>query len=193
MEHIQKLRLIPNSTYQDMMYGKGPKTVTDQDITLEKGNTTVTNEDSQNTSTPEKPEKPEETSSEEPTKEPTKEPMTISAILEYIPSYLRGQAQSILNIIREHPQMSWDERGRISINGNIQENTNIPQLVRYVVKPLRNFKPIGADEFQAELSLMGYSKRPPRKTVGRLSPPPGKRVHKRKKSATFKSNWKKIF
>ena len=195
--HIQRLRLIPESKFQDIMKGKGNESVTNSDnipkkSTLEKENEPITNPDIPKISTLAKPDTMPKQSTPE---EQPKEPMSISSILEYIPSYLRSKAQSILKMISENPQsqMSWDKRGRIIINGNIQENTNISQLVRYVVRPLRNFKPIGANEFQDQLSLMGYAKRQPRKLFERLAPPPGKRYRKRKKIQSKQSDWRTIF
>ena len=195
--HIQRLRLIPESKFQDIMKGKGNEPGTNSDdiskkSTTEQGIEPVTNPDIPKINTLEKSDTMPEKSTPE---EQSKEPKSVSSILETIPSYLRTKAKSILKSIRENPQsqMTWDDQGRIIINGNIQENTNISQLVRYVVRPLRNFKPIGANEFQDQLSLMGYSKRQPRKLFERLAPPPGKRYRKRKKIQSKQSDWRTIF
>lgn len=126
-----------------------------------------------------------------------KESDDIDRLITYFPKTLQERARILLSYIK--PYLKWNDKGEVSISGQIIPDSNIVDLIKVQLKDYKNFHPVGIDQFQnllsqqnVPLSLLTVSKRIQTGT-GVIPPPPGVPV-KRKTLATIpkKIKWLKL-
>jgi len=94
---------------------------------------------------------------ENPTQEMT--PLPDSAIVDSMPKTKRQKATAILNRLKTRPDIvSWDESGRVTLDGVKVPESNISDLVSDAVKGRKNFNPVGSKEFFSVLSKLNVPK-----------------------------------
>ena len=57
-----------------------------------------------------------------------------------IPAKYRDQVLRLLFYLKKQPSISWNERGEVSINGEVISNSHIIDLVREIVLPIKGEK-----------------------------------------------------
>lgn len=68
-------------------------------------------------------------------------------IIEAIPKMYKNKAKMLLNRLESSKNVSWDERGEVTIKGNIVLGSNIIDLVSDVVRPRKTSNPFGWQQF----------------------------------------------
>ena len=77
--------------------------------------------------------------------------LDIESVLIGIPKQFRSRAQSILQYIIQKTQISWNDKGEISINGKHIPFSSMTDLVKDSLFPYKHFIPVGKDQFYSEL------------------------------------------
>ena len=72
-------------------------------------------------------------------------------IVQSVPLQLRRKAQLLLDMLKDHPKMSWDEQGTLKYKGNTISGTNIIDLVNDVIRQRKQFEPTGWQTFSRGL------------------------------------------
>lgn len=68
-------------------------------------------------------------------------------IVEAIPKMYKNKAKMLLNRLESSKDVSWDERGEVTIKGNILLGSNNIDLVSDVVRPRKTSNPFGWQQF----------------------------------------------
>ena len=92
---------------------------------------------------------------------PTQEtiPLPDSAIVDSMPKTKRQKAMSILNRLKTRPDIiTWDESGRVTLEGVKVPGSNISDLLSDAVKGRKNFNPTGSKRFFNVLSKINMRK-----------------------------------
>ena len=92
---------------------------------------------------------------------PTQEmaPLPDSDIIDSMPKTKRQKASAILNRLKTRPDIvSWDESGRVTLNGVKVPESNISDLVSDAVRGRKHFNPVGSKEFFSVLSKLNMPK-----------------------------------
>ena len=86
-------------------------------------------------------------------------PLPDSAIVDSLPKTKRQKATAILNRLKTRPDIvSWDESGRVTLEGVKVPESNISDLVSDAVRGRKNFNPAGSKEFFNVLSKLNMPK-----------------------------------
>ena len=190
MKFAQKLRLIPEEKYQNLM-----KNV----------QSTQTNLDSEQGETHSKEHSEVNLQTGKGSNGSSSNKMSTETILGGLPKYIRRKGEELLRIITIHPSadIDWDQKGRIIYKGQLIPNTSITHLLRNTIAPLKGLTPIGASDFHEALVELNIPARflstVKPKGIERLPPPPGRRPVRRKLTASQKSKkskkitWENIF
>ena len=124
---------------------------------------------------------------------------TTEDLLSSLPLPLRSRAGVILNHLTKHTNLQWNDKGEITISGQLLKGSNITDLIKIQLKDYKSFHPIGAEVFsqliqesnvpqsvltQARRCQIGSGKtpHPPGKIPappGKIPPPPGKPVRRK--------------
>lgn len=107
-----------------------------------------------------------------------KRELPVSDIASTVPKQFRTKAEQLAEWIKHSGTMSWDETGRLIVDGKVMENTNIIDLINDALRKRKKFAPHGRDIFVENLR----KRNAPRELVGneayweeeeeRFSPPP---------------------
>ena len=65
-------------------------------------------------------------------------PIDMQEIIDSLPKNCKNKGKILLQHIRRSPDMEWNEKGQLIINGNLVEQSNITDLVHHFVRPTRN-------------------------------------------------------
>ena len=115
--------------------------------------------------------------------------ITEAHILSAIPVTYRNKARTLLDCITRSSQLTWNERGEITLGGHTIQGSHIIDLLKYTLYPYKHFTPVGFDQFQSTLAEINI----PRSLItqqtgrGQLLPPPG--LPRLEKKAIKKSAW----
>ena len=75
-------------------------------------------------------------------------PLDVHDILDGLPKNAKTKGKILLQHIRRNPELEWDEKGQLIINGQLVEHSNITDLVHDFVRPIRNRPPpVGRNQF----------------------------------------------
>ena len=86
-------------------------------------------------------------------------PLPDFAIVDSMPKTKRQKATSILNRLKTRPDIiSWDESGRVTLEGVKVPGSNISDLLSDAVKGRKNFNPAGSKRFFNVLSKINMPK-----------------------------------
>ena len=113
--------------------------------------------------------------------------LPFSEILEAVPKSIRNKVKALLNHIQRNGKcIEWNENGRVTIDGERIENSQIINLIKCCFYPYKDFIPEGLDQFKAALNrintphtLIGGGALPITNKRGGI-PPPGLPTKKRK-------------
>ena len=72
-------------------------------------------------------------------------------IIESVPVAMRRKAKLLLNLLEDHPNMTWDEHGTLLFNEKPIEGTNIIDLVNDTIRERKRFEPKGWQTFSKGL------------------------------------------
>lgn len=107
---------------------------------------------STNTIEQKKEEKQTETVEEEEGKAVEKTSLPEHEILESVPKNSRTLAKSMINRLKANSEeISWNQKGEISINGHPIQGSNIIDLVNDQLRPRKKFNPKGWEQFSESL------------------------------------------
>lgn len=81
------------------------------------------------------------------------------------PKTLRNKAERLAELIKDSGKISWDDRGRLIIDGEAMEGTNIIDLINDALRRRKAFVPSGRNYFAHQLRQMNA----PRELVGNPS------------------------
>lgn len=70
-----------------------------------------------------------------------------------IPKHLMPKARAIWNHLASSPNICWDHRGQVKLNGSDIPHSHIGDLIRDCLHPYKNFEPIGREPFVKMLIL----------------------------------------
>lgn len=79
-------------------------------------------------------------------------------IIEAIPKMFKKKAQMLLRRLESSNDVSWDERGVVTIKGNVILGSNIIDLVSDVVRPRKTSNPLGWTQFTSFLKEINIPK-----------------------------------
>jgi hypothetical protein len=65
------------------------------------------------------------------------------SITDTVPGKFKRKAELLVNRLKQVPELTWNEKGEIIYKGNLQENSNITDLVNDVMRARKNFHPVG--------------------------------------------------
>ena len=68
-------------------------------------------------------------------------------ILESVPITMRRKAKLLLNVLKNHPHLSWDKQGIVSVDGKPISGSNIIDLVNDALRHRKGFEPKGWESF----------------------------------------------
>ena len=134
---------------------------------------------------------------------------TTEDLLSSLPLPLRSRAGVILNHLTKHTNLQWNDKGEITISGQLLKGSNITDLIKIQLKDYKSFHPVGAEVFsqliqesnvpqsvltQARRCQIGSGKtpHPPGKIPappGKIPPPPGKPVRRKRTIKALRHNW----
>ena len=196
MEHTQKVRVLPEDKYQMLIRNSQENTTPREDEEAQGHGTSSETLELQS----------QEVMSKVGGNNERK--LAVEVIVSALPKKFRNKAMSFLTHLLNHPQplINWDERGEVSIKGEIIPNSHISDLVKYTVSPFKSFIPNGFYKFNEVANEMGLpkslfgkkedprnlKKQPPKS----LPPPPGIPTNKRgggKKKKILSRNWMNFF
>jgi hypothetical protein len=70
-----------------------------------------------------------------------------------VPSVFKKKAERLLHHLKQNPELSWNDRGEISVQGQTIKNSNLIDLVNDVLRQRKNIpQPTGWENFAAALS-----------------------------------------
>ena len=98
-------------------------------------------------------------------------------LISRFPKSMQNRVRSVLEYLR--PQVTWNDKGEVSIRGQDIPGSNIVDLLKVNLKDYKDFNPVGKDAFRkvlCELNVpMSLLARSARQQSGRgyLPPPPG--------------------
>lgn len=72
-------------------------------------------------------------------------------ILRTVPKNLRQKAEAIMERIKRHPDMSWNERGEFVDRGRVLSGSNVVDLINDVLRHRKTFSPHGWQDFARAL------------------------------------------
>ena len=72
-------------------------------------------------------------------------------ILESVPKTMRRKTQLLLDLLRDHPNMSWDEQGTLLLNGKPVDGSHIIDLINDIIRERKHFEPRGWQTFSRGL------------------------------------------
>lgn len=72
-------------------------------------------------------------------------------IIESVPPAMRRRATLLLDMLQDHPNLSWNEHGTLIINEKPIEGTNIIDLVNDTIRQRKQFEPKGWQTFSKAL------------------------------------------
>ena len=76
------------------------------------------------------------------------EPLRDAGVIAHLPVMLRPKAAALLERLRADPSViSWDESGKVKVDGTEIANSNISDLVSDAVRARKSFNPTGARRF----------------------------------------------
>ena len=73
--------------------------------------------------------------------------ITDEDIVESVPKSMRDRAAYLVKMMKKSGLIQWNERGELLYKGEVQEGTNIADLVNDVLRRRRNFSPEGSSVF----------------------------------------------
>ena len=121
--------------------------------------------------------------------------VSTNQILESLPKSIRNKVKAILSHIeRNDNYINWNEKGEVTIDGDLIPNSQIIDLIKCCFYPYKDFTPEGLGQFKIALvhintphtligggSLKGLSPTAKKRTASQpLPPPPGIPTKKRK-------------
>lgn len=116
-------------------------------------------------------------------------------ILDSFPLSLRSKTKVLLDHLRNHTNLQWNNKGEIIVDGKLIKGSNIIDLIKVQLKDYKSFHPIGEDVFShlllesnVPLSLLTQDRRS-QFGSGKLPPPPGKPVRRKQKAAFARRSW----
>ena len=68
-------------------------------------------------------------------------------ILESVPITMRRRAKLLLNVLKNHPTLTWDKQGVVSVDGKPIPGSNIIDLVNDALRQRKGFEPKGWEHF----------------------------------------------
>jgi hypothetical protein len=84
----------------------------------------------------------------EPVSPKGKAQLSDSVIIESIPKTMQSRAVALLNRLKARPDViSWDQSGRVSLDGESIPRSNISDLISDAVRGRKNFNPVGSRQF----------------------------------------------
>lgn len=72
-------------------------------------------------------------------------------ILRTVPKTLRRKAEALLDRIKRHPDMTWNERGEFTYKGKTLSGTNVVDLINDAIRHRKTFQPHGWQDFARAL------------------------------------------
>lgn len=75
-------------------------------------------------------------------------------IVDSVPTTMRRKAKLLLQMLEEHPDMSWNEQGRLEVQGKPIDGSNIIDLVNDVLRHRKGSNPRGWEYFSSGLRDM---------------------------------------
>ena len=75
-------------------------------------------------------------------------------VLDSVPSTMKRKAQLLLNILKDNPNMTWDDDGTVKLYGKAIEGSNIIDLVNDVLRHRKGSEPTGWQPFAEGLREM---------------------------------------
>ena len=72
-------------------------------------------------------------------------------LIEIVPPKLKRKAITLLNRIRNHPDMSWNEKGEFVYRGKVHSKTNVIDLINDTLRHRKTFEPRGWQDFARAL------------------------------------------
>lgn len=119
----------------------------------------------------------------------------IDNILDSLPLSLRSKTKVLLDHLRKHTNLQWNDKGEIVVDGKLIKGSNIIDLIKVQLKDYKSFHPIGEEVFShlvlesnVPLSLLTHSRRS-QFGSGKLPPPPGKPVRRKRKESLARRSW----
>ena len=109
-------------------------------------------------------------------------------ILDSLPKSIRNKVKAILSHIdRNDNYIEWNEKGEVTINGDIIPSSQIIDLIKCCFYPYKDFTPEGFEQFKAALAHINT----PHTLIGggALPPPPGLPNKKRSPNNPNKKKW----
>jgi len=79
-------------------------------------------------------------------------PLTIESILSILPKRNRANASSILQHIVRDPEIEWNAKGEILINGSAIVNSHLVDLLKDSAHNFKHWDPIGVTDFYKALA-----------------------------------------
>ena len=80
--------------------------------------------------------------------EPLREPLRDADVIAHLPATQRPRAAALLKRLKADPSViSWDESGKVKVDGREIANSNISDLVSDALRARKNFNPTGARTF----------------------------------------------
>ena len=74
--------------------------------------------------------------------------LSTEKIIQHIPKTMRTRAAALVSKLKARPDViSWDQTGRVKIEGQTIPNSNISDLVSNAMRERKNFNPVGSREF----------------------------------------------
>ena len=87
------------------------------------------------------------------------ESMSIEMIVRSIPKSMKKRAEALLAHLKEREDViTWDDMGQVLVDGVLIPRSNITDLVSDVMRPRKNFNPIGVHEFYKVLNKINIPK-----------------------------------
>lgn len=116
-------------------------------------------------------------------------------ILDSLPLSLRSKTKVLLDHLRKHTNLQWNNKGEISVDGKLIKGSNIIHLVKVQLKDYKSFHPIGEEVFShlvlesnVPLSLLTQGRRS-QFGSGKLPHPPGKPICRKRKQTLAGRSW----
>ena len=123
------------------------------------------------------------------------EASTKDDILDSLPLSLRSKAKVILDHLRKHTSLQWNNKGEIIVDGKLITGSNIIDLIKVQLKDYKSFHPVGEEVFSqlvleshVPLNLLTQDRRC-QFGSGKIPPPPGKPVRRKRKAEVARHSW----
>lgn len=172
MEHAKKMILVPQDFFAKLNQQKNEQTGLTSNLDVEMGSL-LDNESlgekekwvryqqmlQRYLTLKEQERQPLKVTMEESKQETTRPPVSLhQEIIETIPKMFKKKANMLLQRLESSNDVSWDERGVVTIKGNVILGSNIIDLVSDAVRPRKTSNPLGWPQFTSFLKEINIPK-----------------------------------